>query len=51
MTVEALLQAFRTTVNDAKKDALIARLQEVDEMIEKESEAVTEEFLSRAYSL
>lgn len=54
MTVEGLLKAFKeTVVDEAKKDALVARLRAVDEVLEKKSreKMVTEEFLSRAYSL
>lgn len=54
MTVESLLKAAMVTVvNDEKKRALAARLKAAEDRFEKSSreKMVTEEFLSRAYSL
>lgn len=54
MTVESLLQAvMETVVDDQKKKDLAARLKAAEERFEKNSreKMVTEEFLSRAYSL
>ncbi len=54
MTVESLLQAvMETVVDDEKKRALADRLKAAEERFEESSRSkmVTDEFLSRAYSL
>ena len=54
MTVESLLQAvMETVVDDEKKRALADRLKAAEERFEESSlsKMVTDEFLSRAYSL
>lgn len=54
MTVESLLQAvMQTVVDDEKKKALANRLKAAEERFEESSRSkmVTDEFLSRAYSL
>ncbi len=54
MTVESLLQAvMETVVDDEKKRALADRLKAAEVRFEESSRSkmVTDEFLSRAYSL